>query len=141
MFTRVKSSHQLVEKIEFNNELISYIIRADRLPEKTEFITPNTAKQQVGFIVYPEGGEIARHIHLPIERNLTGTSEVLLVRKGKAEVDLYSQEKEYICTRTLLVGDILILINGGHGFRCLEDTIFLEIKQGPYTGLVEKERF
>ena len=141
MLSQENKVNQLVEKIEFEQVLIAYIIRADKLPEKTEFITPDEVKQQVGFIVYPKGGEIPRHIHLPIERHLTGTSEVLLLRKGKAEVDFYTQEKEFICTRTLEEGDLLLLVNGGHGFRCLEDTVFMEIKQGPYTGLVEKERF
>jgi hypothetical protein len=41
----------------------------------------------------------------------------------------------------LETGDIILLVAGGHGFRCLEDTVLLEIKQGPYTGLVEKEAF
>jgi len=41
----------------------------------------------------------------------------------------------------LETGDIVMLVNGGHGFSLLEDTILFEIKQGPYTGLVEKERF
>ena len=38
-------------------------------------------------------------------------------------------------------GDIVILVAGGHGFEMLEDTVLMEIKQGPYTGLKEKERF
>jgi hypothetical protein len=38
-------------------------------------------------------------------------------------------------------GDVLLLVKGGHGFRMLEETVFVEIKQGPYTGLDEKERF
>ena len=35
----------------------------------------------------------------------------------------------------------MLMVGGGHGFRMLEDTVFLEVKQGPYTGLDEKERF
>jgi len=35
----------------------------------------------------------------------------------------------------------VLLVSGGHGFRQLEDTVFLEIKQGPYPGAVEKEAF
>jgi hypothetical protein len=39
------------------------------------------------------------------------------------------------------VGDVVVLLDGGHGFRMLEDTVLLEIKQGPYSGLGEKEQF
>jgi hypothetical protein len=35
----------------------------------------------------------------------------------------------------------MVAVNGGHGFRVLEDTVLLEIKQGPYPGGAEKERF
>jgi hypothetical protein len=32
-------------------------------------------------------------------------------------------------------------MTGGHGFRMLEDTVLLEVKQGPYGGQAEKSRF
>ena len=32
------------------------------------------------------------------------------------------------------------IMDGGHGFKMLDDTMFLEIKQGPYTVVDEKER-
>ena len=137
----VTKQETLQECIEYQGQLIAHIIRADMRPEKTEFITPGNVKQQVGFIVYPAGGEIARHVHKPMERNLTGMSEVLLVREGELEVDFYTDEKELICTRHLEQGDLLLLVSGGHGFRCNEDTVLLEIKQGPYIGPEEKERF
>ena len=56
-------------------------------------------------------------------------------------VDFYSQKKEYTESRELLPGDVLILVSGGHGFHFDEADVFLEIKQGLYIGLQEKERF
>jgi len=64
-----------------------------------------------------------------------------LIRKGRTEVELYAMDKSMLGTWILEEGDMIHLVSGGHCFKCLEDTIFLEIKQGPYTGLVEKERF
>ena len=52
-----------------------------------------------------------------------------------------SRSRELVATRELRQGDVMLMIAGGHGFRMLEDTILLEIKQGPYTGIDEKERF
>jgi hypothetical protein len=37
--------------------------------------------------------------------------------------------------------DLKLMVGGGHGFRMLEDTVLLEFKQGPQTGLDEKGRF
>lgn len=130
-----------VEIIEWQGHQLVYIIRADTLPDKTTFLTPPEFKQQVGFIVYPEGGEIQRHVHVPLERHLVGTSEVLIVKKGRCEIDIYNDNRELVATRELRTGDLMLMVGGGHGFRMLEDTILLEVKQGPYTGLEEKERF
>jgi len=131
----------LVESIECDGHLIATIIRAEKMPDETEFVTGDDVKQQVGFVVYPEGGIIPRHIHVPMERHLRGTSEVLVVRKGILEADFYTDGKEFICTRLLRQGDVLLLVSGGHGFRCLKDTVLLEVKQGPYLGPQEKQRF
>ena len=120
---------------------LTYIIRREAIPESTTFLTPPEFKQQVGFIVYPANGEVMRHSHRQLERYLVGTSEVLLLLKGKALIDVYNDKRELIATRDLNEGDLILMIGGGHGFRMLEDTIFLEVKQGPYMGIDEKERF
>lgn len=130
-----------IERIAWNGKLLVYIIRSDANPEKTTFVTPQEFNFQVGFVVYPKGGEIIRHFHKPLERHIVGTSEVLLVKKGCCEIDIYDDDQELVATRELHTGDVIILVNGGHSFRMLEDTVLLEVKQGPYTGLDEKERF
>jgi hypothetical protein len=137
----IEVKEALVECVEHEGESIAFIIRAEKSVEETTFLTPEDYKQQLGFIVYPEGGEIVRHIHKLMERHLVGMSEILLVRKGLLEADFYTDEKQYLETRELREGDLVLLVSGGHGFRCLEDTVLLEIKQGPYIGPEEKERF
>ena len=54
-------------------------------------------------------------------------------------LDIFNDDQQLIATRELRTGDVVILVNGGHGFRMQEDTVLLEIKQGPYLGLGEKE--
>lgn len=130
-----------VEQITHNGQPLALIIRATFCPERTTFLTPPEFKQQVGFVVYPAGGEIARHVHRPLERHLIGTSEVLVVRSGRCQVDIYNNDRKLVATRELHTGDILLLVDGGHGLHMLEDTVFLEVKQGPYTGVDEKELF
>ena len=130
-----------VEHIIWEGKPLAYIIRAEMNPEKTTFLTPPEFKQQVGYVVYPAGGEIQRHVHRSLERHLVGTSEVLIVRRGRCQMDIYNDDRELVATRELREGDIMLMVGGGHGFRMLEDTVLLEVKQGPYTGLDEKERF
>ena len=130
-----------VETVVWQDKPLASVIRAEVNPQKTTFFTRPEFKQQVGFIVYPNGSEIRRHVHLPIVRHLIGTSEVLIVRRGRCEIDIYNDERHLVASRELRKGDIVILVGGGHGFRMLEDTVLLEVKQGPYTGLEEKELF
>jgi hypothetical protein len=121
--------------------VLALIVRHNYMPATTQFPTPSDYKQQIGFVVYPAGGRVEPHLHLPLERRLTGTSEVILVRRGRARVDFYRDDKVFVASRILDQGDLVLLVTGGHGFEFLEDTVLLEVKQGPYTGLIEKERF
>ncbi len=124
-----------------DNILTSIIIRDEYRPTGTTFITSPDLAQQVGFVVYPQGGVIKRHIHKNVDRQNISSSEALIVREGKLEIDIYDQNKELVATRVLEKGDFVLMVSGGHGFRVLENTILLEIKLGPYGGAVDKELF
>jgi hypothetical protein len=124
-----------------DNVLACIIIRSDYQPAETTFITSPDLAQQVGFVVYPPGGVIKRHIHKIIDREICGTSEALLVRQGRCEIDIYDTNHKLLATRELRTGDFVLMISGGHGFRTLEPTILLEVKRGPYAGDEEKELF
>jgi mannose-6-phosphate isomerase-like protein (cupin superfamily) len=69
------------------------------------------------------------------------TLEVLYIRSGKVAIDFYSDEQEYIGQRVLSAGDVILLVSGGHGFKMLEPTEMIEVKQGPYAGDEDKTRF
>jgi hypothetical protein len=131
----------LIEHITDHGRPLAYIIRGSFQPDKTTFFTPPEFKQQVGYVVYPAGGEVAAHVHKRLERRLVGTSEVLIVRKGRCLMDVYNDDRALVATRELVTGDIMLMVGGGHGFHMLEDTVLLEVKQGPYIGVDEKERF
>jgi uncharacterized protein YjlB len=131
----------MIETIGYRDRLIAYIVRASAASDETAFFTGDDATFQAGFVVYPAGGAVVPHVHKPIERTIVGTSELLVVRKGRCIVDLYGDDKALITSRELSAGDAILLIEGGHGFRMLEDTILFEVKQGPYGGVDEKERF
>jgi uncharacterized protein with PhoU and TrkA domain len=130
-----------VEVITANAQTLCYVIRNDVRPEKTTFITPPDGKQQVGFIVYPKGGIIARHTHKPLERHIIGMAEVVVVRSGHCQIEVYDESLSLVTTRDLYQGDVVLMVGGGHGFQILEDTVLLEIKQGPYLGKDDKELF
>jgi uncharacterized protein with PhoU and TrkA domain len=130
-----------VEIIAASGKTLCYVIRQNIQPAKTVFITPPEDKQQVGFIVYPKGSVIARHIHKPWERHIVGMAEVLVVRTGHCQIEIYDGNKDFVASRDLYQSDVVIMVGGGHGFRILEDAVLLEIKQGPFLGADDKELF
>ena len=129
------------EQITSNGELLASIFYSGAPPPKTTFVTAPEDNLQVGFIVYPAGGSIQRHAHKQQQRLIVGTAEALYVKKGRCEIDIFDNARALVATRELRTGDLILLLRGGHGFRMLEDTVFLEIKQGPYLGEDDKEHF
>jgi mannose-6-phosphate isomerase-like protein (cupin superfamily) len=132
----------LVERItDTQGTVLALVVRREYAPDVTTFVTEPESGLQVGLIVYPAQGSVPRHRHHPIERRLTGTPEVLVVREGRCQADIFDDEAELLATCELSAGDLIVLLGGGHGFRMLDDTVLVEVKQGPYPGVDEKERF
>ena len=130
-----------VEIIVDNGQKLCYVIREKNQPQNTTFITPPEDKQQVGFIVYPKDSVIPRHTHRPLERHIIGMAEVVVVRSGHCQIEVYDDDQKLVARRDLHQNDVVLMVGGGHGFRIIEDTVLLEIKQGPYLGADDKELF
>ena len=106
-----------------------------------KFLTPDEFSQQLAFMKHPAGKVIKAHVHNPVSREVFFTKEVLFIRKGKLRVDFFTNDREYIESRILETGDVILLSEGGHGFEILEETEMIEVKQGPYAGEQDKTRF
>lgn len=129
------------EVISWKDQALAYLIPATMYPDQTTFLTPNEFNFQVGFVVYPAGGEVKRHLHKKLERHIKGTAELIMVKAGTCQIDIYNEDRELVTSRELGPGDIVLTLNGGHGFHMRDDTVLLEVKQGPYSGVDEKDRF
>jgi len=121
--------------------MLAVIIRAAYKSEGIEFFTPGDFSQQLGYMNRPEGYDIPPHRHNLVERKVTLTQEVLYIKSGKVRVDFYNDEQHYLESRVLEKGDVILLAAGGHGFKMLENSEMIEIKQGPYCGEEDKVRF
>ncbi len=131
----------MIQKIVHNNTLLSIIVRKSFSDCGIHFFTPNNFSQQLAYMSHPSGKEITPHIHKPVRREVLYTQETLFIRKGKLQVDFYSKEQVYIESQLLESGDVILLIEGGHGFKVLEDLEMFEVKQGPYAGDDDKIKF
>ena len=130
-----------IEHISDGDTDLALIIRHSFRSEGIEFFTPDSYSQQIGYMNRPLGYVIQPHVHNPVRREVQYTNEVLIVRSGRVRVDFYSEQQDYLSSRELATGDIILLIRGGHGFEMLEPTEMVEVKQGPYAGDLDKTRF
>ncbi len=130
-----------VEEISKKGRMIAMIIRNNYSCEGVDFITPDEYSQQLAYMHHPAGKVIDAHIHNLVHRNVVLTQEVLFIKKGILRVDLYDEYEDYLESRELYAGDIILLVSGGHGFSVLEEVEMVEVKQGPYAGNNDKKRF
>jgi hypothetical protein len=122
-------------------EKLGLIIRANHSVSGIEFFTPPDFGQQLALMRRPAGEEIEPHVHLPVNRELVGTQEVLIMREGRMRVDFYDIDRSYVASTELNPGDVALMNLGGHGFEILEDSLFIEVKQGPFVEGEDKIRF
>ena len=130
-----------VEEVKKKNKLLAMIIRNDYACQGVEFLTPNEYSQQVAYMHHPKGKLIDAHVHNLVHRNVVMTQEVLFIKKGILRVDFYDEYEDYLESKELRAGDIILLVSGGHGFHVLDEVEMIEVKQGPYAGDNDKKRF
>jgi len=131
----------MVEQVFSGERLLAIIVRNSFCEPGVSFFTPDNLSQQLAFIKHPPGRLIEPHIHNPVQREVLYTQEVLLIKKGALLVNFYDDSRNYLESRQLAAGDVILLAAGGHGFEVLEDLEMIEVKQGPYVGDCDKSKF
>ena len=131
----------MYESINFGDITLAVILRTNFHATGIKFFTPDEFSQQLGYMNRPQGYVIPPHVHNAVAREVHFTKEVLFIKRGKVRVDFYDDEQNYLESRVLNAGDVVLLAFGGHGFEMLEDSEMIEIKQGPYAGDADKTRF
>lgn len=131
----------MIERITHQERLLAIIIRYEFREPGIHFFTPNELSQQLAYMRHPPGKSIDAHVHNPVPREVEYTQEVLFIRRGRLRVDFYAPDRQYLHSRVLEDGDVILLASGGHGFEVLEEVEMIEVKQGPYAGDDDKTRF
>ena len=131
----------MIQKIKYKSNLLALIVSKRFDEPGVHFFTDDDLSQQLAFMKHPAGKSIQPHIHNSVLREVYYTQEVLFIKKGKLRVDFFTDKQEYLESRILESGDVILLIQGAHGFEVLEELEMFEVKQGPYAGDSDKTRF
>jgi hypothetical protein len=131
----------MIENISYDNRVLAMILRSTFNEPGIKFFTPDNYSQQLAYMNRPQGYVIQPHVHNSVPRQVQFTKEVLFIKSGSVRVDFYDDEQNYLESRILNPGDVILLAFGGHGFEMLEASEIIEVKQGPYAGDADKTRF
>ncbi len=131
----------MIETLKVGDQLLAVIVSNSFDKPGIHFFTPNDLSQQLAYMRHPTGKIIDPHVHNPVSRSVQYTQEVLFIKRGQLRVDFYDNHQNYIESRVLHGGDVILLATGGHGFEVLEEVEMIEVKQGPYAGDQDKTRF
>ncbi len=132
----------MIEKILHKKKIFALIVRRKfRKKSGINFFTPKESTQQFGYMKHKKNYLIMPHKHNKRLTKILITTEVIILFKGILRVDFYNNKKIYLFSKKIYAGDIIMLVNGGHGFKVLKDVEMLEVKQGPYSLSADKTKF
>lgn len=130
-----------VEYIKYNDEVIAIILRKDFSKNGANFFTAPEDSFQFGVLQYTKGQDILAHKHIETERKIDLVCEILFIQSGKVEVIFYDENDQYVESKIVTEGDFIYLKRMGHGFKLLEDSKIIEVKQGPYLGKDKDKKY
>jgi hypothetical protein len=130
-----------METIRHEDQIVAIIIYRDFQVEGIKFLSPDYFSLQLGHMRRPAGYHVVPHIHNAVQRHTVGTQEVLFVKSGLIRIDFYSFAQEFLQSRQLGEGDLVLLVGAGHGIEVLEEATIVEVKNGPFIEGADKGRF
>ena len=132
----------MIEKIYNQKKLYGLIVRRDYQKKKgVSFFTDKESTQQFGYMNHKKDHIILPHRHNKRQSKILLTTEVIIILKGILRVDFYNDKEKYLFSKKLYANDLIMLSNGGHGFKVLKDVKMIEVKQGPYSLSMDKVKF
>ncbi|MGA7127661.1 MAG: hypothetical protein WBZ19_15230, partial [Chthoniobacterales bacterium] len=108
-----KGTPESVERIEHEGQTLAIIVRNEYTSSGVKFFTPDELSQQLAYMRHPAGKVIDAHIHNPVQRTVAYTQETLFIKRGRIRVDFLDNEQNYLDSRVLSHGDVILLIKGG----------------------------
>lgn len=122
-----------VEEIFYEKKRIALVIRSEFTTKDIHFFSDESDFFQLGFFYRKKGYSVPAHYHKPKSKiYLSELSECIQVKKGKIKISYFSHDLTYIATVVLLAGDTVMHTDVVHEVQFLQNSLILELKQGPY---------
>lgn len=103
-----------------------------------QFHTTPEAQLQLATMSRPKGYVVKAHKHEGGARTVWQTQEVLVVVRGRLQITIYDRDGTFHSVVHVGDGEAILLVDGGHAVTVVEESVFFEIKQGPFLGKDDK---
>ncbi len=123
-----------VKEITFENQLYAFVCSLNDASKGLKFLSDDSDFIQLGTWNYEKNFSTVPHYHLEHDKPSNLTQEVVLVHKGSVKCRLFTKEGNYVDEVDINEGELIVQIYGVHEYIMNEDSIVLEIKNGPYFG-------
>ncbi len=128
-------------KIYDNDQLLAIIIKFEDIDKEKNFLTDNPEEFQIASFNLKKNEIILNHYHPKQERKIFNTSEMITLLEGKIKIKIFKSDNTLVHSEILKSGDSVAMFDGGHGIEIIEDSKFIESKQGPFSEDNDKIRF
>lgn len=122
------------KEILFENKLYAFVCSLNELKDGLEFFSDDSDYIQIGTWKYKKNSATVPHYHIEHEKPSKLTQEVVFVYKGSLKCKVFTKEGRLIEEVDLKEGELIVQLYGAHEYITNEDSIILEIKNGPYFG-------
>ncbi|WP_300156516.1 hypothetical protein [Solidesulfovibrio sp.] len=118
-----------------NGVKLAMVLGGEDFKDGLSFFTDNGDFIQLGSWRYAAGTRLAAHNHNTVPRRSDRTQEAVVVLRGRLRASVYSEEDVLLDRIEAGPGEVMLFLAGGHGYEILEDdTVVVEVKNGPYPG-------
>ncbi len=116
-----------------NSLICSHVTKEDAIRSRTDISSPEEILQ-VSVRLLDAETHVRPHKHIPVKKTTIGTQEAWVVIDGQILARIYDTDDQLLKELSLKSGDLMVFFRGGHELLATEDTIFYELKTGPYYG-------
>ena len=129
----------MIEVSEHKGTRYAEVLSAKVAVPTTRFFSPAKSSMQFGLLAHGAGFVEPAHVHHPVQREIGDLQQMFVVQRGVVAVDFFDADGKKHSEVILRAGDAILLVDGAHSVRVLEDMQCISVKQGPFLG-AEKDK-
>ena len=122
----------MITEIRSGGEMFAGIFDLESIQEGTFPVTDPRGSIQLLLMKRKSGHVVAKHTHKKIVKTTQQPQEAIVVIKGVIEASIFDEKGDLIEKKKVTAGQCLLIIQGGHEVRIIEDALIYAFKDGPF---------